>query len=119
MRAPRTTTRVDRTDDVYGHLTVLSYVRTDSGGRAVWLCRCDCGRATCRGEVERNSNRLRWTRAPYCNAPAARRGPSAPRPAACRVLLPPGVRQPWSRTPGKSAARDALLSRAFAGADPR
>ncbi len=35
--------RIDITGERYGRLTVLSYVETRRGGKAFWLCRCDCG----------------------------------------------------------------------------
>ena len=38
------TRRVDITGKRFGKLTVVRYVRTVSPGRAVWLCRCDCGK---------------------------------------------------------------------------
>jgi hypothetical protein len=111
--------RADRAGTRLGDLTCLAYVRTDKGRRAVWRCRCECGRPGCLLEVERNVEQLRrlW---PSCRWPQPKPPVVAKvrgRPA--RMLLPEGVRQPWSRTAGKRASRDERLLAAFAAAGPR
>lgn len=34
---------IDETGNRHGHLTVLGYDGSKTGGGAMWLCRCDCG----------------------------------------------------------------------------
>lgn len=34
---------IDHSGERHGKLEVLHYLRTDSSGSAVWLCRCECG----------------------------------------------------------------------------
>lgn len=36
--------RIDITGERYGRLVALEYSYTDSGKKAVWQCRCDCGK---------------------------------------------------------------------------
>ena len=43
MSTGRETSRIDRTGDVYGRLTVLRYAGPNKWRQATWLCRCDCG----------------------------------------------------------------------------
>jgi hypothetical protein len=105
----------DRSGEVVGRLTILRYVNTNHERSAVWACRCDCGRPDCKREVERSSHRLRGLRmrASCREFPRTPRPPKPP-PSPWLVLLPEGVRQPWSRSAGEREDRDARLEWAFA-----
>jgi hypothetical protein len=113
----------DRTGEVFGALTVLRYVRTDRDRAAVFACRCDCGRADCKGEVERSSHALRNRAVPDCQVRQYNcRHPWVPRERPRLVRPEPGSlppRPPWSRSADERADRDARLLAAFSEADLR
>lgn len=50
-------TRKDLTGQKFNKLTVIKYVYTDNYRRAIWLCKCDCGKMIeVRGDMLRNGN---------------------------------------------------------------
>jgi hypothetical protein len=114
---------VDRTGITYGSLTAVACLGRDHTRRAVWSCRCGCGRPDCAGLVERSSAHLARGDRPDCRrrvrAPRLAAPPPVPATVAPPVPEPEGVRPPWSRSADERAARDARLLAAFAGGDLR
>jgi hypothetical protein len=112
---------VDRVGLTYGHFTALAYVRRDHRRRAVWECRCGCGRPDCTGVVERNSLQLVRDKAGDCRHRAWNDHALKPRPqpSPAMMLLSEGVRAPWDRPRWVRTMRDAELLHAFAGTDLR
>jgi hypothetical protein len=118
-RGAHSASYIDRTGITYGSLTALAYLGRDRVRRAVWSCRCGCGRPDCALLVERTSAHLTRGWRPDCRLRVRVARPPAPRPVPAMSVLPEGVRPPWSRSPGERADRDARLLAAFDGADLR